>query len=210
MKKRVLIVLALMLSLSVNAQEYAISPLKMNILYMGVENPLKIVVENHSCDSILISSNVRLKRRVGCEYFAIPGNISVATFNLSVIKNKDTIRIGSSQFRVHKIPDPVVTVGGRRDGVMPKPVLFSEPGIKAEQNDFIFDAEFKVKSYSVVIVRGDEQIFSNDYDGNRFPAELKSQFRNLNYGDTVRFENVVATGPEGLDRELASVSYKIR
>lgn len=205
-----MIVLTLMLTLPDYAQEFAISPLKMNILYMGVENPLKIVVENHDCDSILISSNVRLKRIVGCEYYAIPGNISVATFNLSVIKNNDTIRIGRSQFRVHRIPDPVVTVGGRRDGEMPRLVLLSEPGLRTEQDDFIFDAEFKVKSYSVVIIRDDEKIFSDDFDGNRFPEELKSQFRNLNYGDTVRFENVVATGPEGLDRELASASFQIK
>ena len=132
MKKRVLIVLALMFSLSVYAQEFGISPLKMNIMYMGVENPIKVVVENHSCDSILISSNVQLRRRIGCDYIAIPGKISVATFNLAVIKNNDTINIGRSQFRVHKTPDPVVILGGRRDGVISTGFLRSQPGLGAE------------------------------------------------------------------------------
>jgi len=197
MKKRVLILLVLMLSFSGYAQEFAISPLKMNIMYMGVENPIKVVVENYSCDSILISANVQLQRRLGCDYIAIPGKISVATFNLAVIKNNDTINIGRSQFRVHKTPDPVVELGGKTDGMISKGFLLSQPGLRAVLDyDFIFDAEYKIKSYAVVIERKDEKIFRNDYEGSRFSTELKAQFGDLYRGDTIRFENVVATGPE--------------
>jgi hypothetical protein len=210
MKKEVLSLLILLLSLSVYAQEFGVSPLKMNIMYMGVENPLRIVVENHSCDSIIISSNVKLQKIRPCNYIAIPGNISVANFNLAVIKNNDNIRIGRSQFRVHKTPDPVVSVGGRKDGTIPKGFLLSQPGLKAVlEYDFIFDAEYKIKSYTVVIEREDEKVFSKDFEGNRFPAELKAQFSNAYPGDTLRFENVVASGPEGSDRELAPASFKI-
>jgi len=45
-----------LLHTSLYSQTVSISPTKMNVLYLGVDNPLEIVVENHDCSEIIVKA----------------------------------------------------------------------------------------------------------------------------------------------------------
>lgn len=212
MKKNILAVVVLILSLSNYAQEFGIVPTKLNILYRGIENPIKVVVENHSCDSVFITSNnLAVKRLYNCNYIVVPGKARSASITVGVIKNNDTILLGRHEFRVWSTPDPVAKLSGRSKGEIPKNLLFQARGLTAEvQYDFEFDVDYKITSYTAVIERDQKVIYEKEFSGNVFPAELRSQFGKLNYRDIIRFENLVATGPDNSPKEISPISFEIR
>lgn len=210
MKRIILIAAAAILSLSVNAQNFAIAPTAFNVLYRGVDNPLKIAVENYDCDSIIIYGDGMIKRAHPCEYMVTPGRTNSARIQVSGIRNHDTIMLGSYVLRVLDLPDPDPRIAGKSGGAIPLTFLLSNAGISADLDDFIFEVHFKVKSYTAVLERKEHILLKKEFDGSIFPNELKSQFSNLGSGDIVRFEDIVAAGPDGSDRDLASMSFTIR
>ena len=76
--------------------------------------------------------------------------------------------------------------------------------------DFICDVEFKVKSYTVIIDKGNEIVTTLEFTGYRFTEELKSQFRQLHPGNIIKFENIVAIGPADALHEVPAIGFTCR
>lgn len=198
------------MAMPIFAQEHAVSALAFNVLYVGVDNPVNVVVENYDCDSILVSSQGRLIKTRPCQYVVKPIRTGNLRFSIKGISKGDTIRLGNSEFRVLNLPDPVAIVDRHRSESLSLSELVRSRGIHAELNDFIFDVEFEIESYHVVIERNDARLFEKEYEGGKFPNELKTQFQEMYSGDIVRFEKLVAVGPDSIAHEVAPVSYKVR
>jgi len=124
--------------------------------------------------------------------------------------NNDTIQLGSYVLRVLDVPDPAPKVAGRSEGAFPVTFFLSNAGISADLDDFIFEVQFKVRSYAAVLMQKENIVFKKEFDGNTFPTELKAQISNLGYGAIVQFEDIVAVGPDGSERKLAPLSFTIR
>jgi len=210
MKKLILLVTVSVISISIYAQrESGVVPSKFNILYKGIENPLKILVENHSCESIYVTSNTKLRMTRFCNYVSVPTRLGTANFRVSVIKDKDTILVGNHQFRVHKVPDPAAYVGGKSGGKIARNVFLAANRITARLDGFAFDVAFRIESYSVVIEKDNVSSFKKDFKGNRFPNELRSEIQKIGRGAKIRIENIVAKEPDGSTRELAPIEFKL-
>ena len=211
MKKILFYTLLLMLTITVNAQDFAIAPTKLNLLYCGIDNPVKVVVENHSCTAInVITNNGTVKEGHGCEFYINPERAGVANIKIQIITDGETKLIGSSDFRVDYVPDPKAMIAGKNGGDINRNLLIAQNYIAAESMDFDFEVIFKVKSFSVVINRGEEKDYSQDFQGNTLNPELKNAIRNANIASTVRFENIVAVGPDGKDRIIGPLEFVLR
>ena len=187
-----------------------VSATKMNVFYVGVDNPVSVSIAGVPGDKITptITNGRIVKQRDGV-YIVIarrPGNslISVRAEIDGVLKN-----MGVSQFRVKALPDPVIKVAGKKGGRIAKNVLAAQAGVFAEMENFDFELEFKITEFTVSTTdKGGYQIDQKS-KGNTFTKAQYDLIKNLRSRSKVIIEKVKAVGPDGKVRNLAPIVFEI-
>lgn len=185
-----------------------ISPTKMNVFYLGVDNPVEISVPGVPADKVRASiTNGSIPKR-GNGFIAVPRQIGNALVTVEAQIDGSWRSMGSMDFRVKRVPDPVAKVAGRKGGAIDKNLLAAQVVVQADMENFDFDLKFQITEFKVSAVQGgfvkDEMSKSNRIT----PAQLEL-IRNLNKGQKVYFEDIKAVGPDGSVRELSTLVYKI-
>ena len=189
-----------------------ISPVKMNVFYEGVDNPVKISVPGVPSSDLIVSISNCTKRKVGDLFIVRPqankaGMKAIVTVSAN-IKGK-TRRIGSGEFRIKPVPDPVAKIAGISSGKIRKGTLLAQEAVFAEMgDDFDFDLEFKVTRFTVSIIKGGyvQDARSNN---NRLTSEQKELMRSVKRGGRVIIEDIRAVGPDKRTRKLNSIALTI-
>ena len=226
-----LFILLLLIPLHGVCQHAAISATKMNVLYVGVENPVSFAVENTECSELsMLVKNGSAKRTGDCEYsveVTKPG-----TTTIFILKGKDTVY--KTMYRVKNLPQVVM------DGNATGPYWFlldsvrSHTGLTTFMEDhFDFDASFSIVSYSVTVMRerklGDkkkiycsecikkieneryETVFSGTNKGAKFNESLNAFIQHkLMPGDKVFIEDIKVLGPDKRIRFLNSIIFRVQ
>jgi len=131
-----------------------ISATKMNVLYMGIPNPISVSAAGIASQNLEVSvSNGGRVEKNGDEYLVYPGKLDALGKNTSIsvtaMMNGEKRLMGSMEFRVMEVPPPLATVGGMNGGTLRKEDLLAEDGLFAELKDFLFDLKFKVTQFDV-------------------------------------------------------------
>ncbi len=196
-----------------------VSPTAMNILYIGLENPIDISVPGVTPDKIRASmSNGSLsKGRVRYGNRTYPGSwvakprigSNQAQITVNSVKEDGTMqRHGNITFRVRKPPPPVAKIAGKKSGTITMAELNAQLGLAAEVEDFEFDVRYVVTSFKVqIIARG---LISEEQSTNyRFTDAQKGLISQLRRGSQVMFTEIRAVGPTGETEDLPSIVLKI-
>lgn len=187
-----------------------VSPTKMNVFYIGVDNPVEISVPGVAPDQLAvdITRTAAIKKVSGTNYIVNPRTPGEAV--ISVIANIDGVRknIGSKTFRVRSLPDPIGMVAGREGGNIDKNLLLAQAVILAELKNFEFDARFNVTSFTLSTT---ERGFVKDAPGNgmRITDEQKNIIQNAGRNQRIYFDDITAVGPDGSTRRLPAISFRI-
>lgn len=187
-----------------------VSPTKMNVFYIGVDNPVEVSVPGVPPDAlqVSISGNNAIRRVSGTSYVVNPRAAGDA--NIAVVATVDGQRrnMGSKPFRVRALPDPVATVAGREGGNIDKNILLAQAVVLAELKNFDFDARFNVTSFTLSTT---ERGFVRDAPGNgmRITDEQKTIIQNAGRNQRVYFDDITAVGPDGSTRRLPAISFRI-
>jgi gliding motility-associated protein GldM len=189
-----------------------ISPTKMNVLYMGIPNPIKVSVPGVASQNLSVSiSNGRIEKS-GEDYLAYPSKVDVQGKNTSISvtadMNGEKRPMGSMVYRVKEVPPPVATIGGLNGGTLKKEDLLAEDGIFAELKDFDFDLKFRVTQFDISFTGTYVKTASSK--SNRFTEEQRTFLNNLTQGSTIYIDNIVAKGDDGTTRPLSPIGFKIR
>jgi len=118
--------------------------------------------------------------------------------------------MGSMDFRVKKVPDPVAKIANLSGGNIRKEDLRLEDGMLAVLEDFDFDLKFGITQFDVSITGAGGYVSTWKSGSARFTDDQKKQFGNLAIGSIVYFDNIRAKGEDGTDRPLDPISFKIR
>lgn len=186
-----------------------VSPTKMNVLYRGIQNPIKVSASGFPEDAVsaFMSNSAGWSKR-GDEYMAMPGKgrECIVTVQATVEGNKKTI--GSEKFRVKNVPPPIAKVNNQTDGNIRKSQLIAQFGVIADLEDFAFDLKFNVISYDVILtVGGFDKIIK--VAGWKFSGEVKNYFKKLRKGQQVSIINIKAKGPDKKVRKLSPIVLKV-
>ncbi|MFV0506949.1 MAG: gliding motility protein GldM [Bacteroidales bacterium] len=201
------------LDYTVVAPSATISPTKMNVLYMGVPNPISISGGGVSPDHLRPTfSNMRAEKQdAGWVVFpeSLDADGSKTKINVSANVDGSSFNLGAMSFRVKKVPDPVPMVANKQGGTISKAEFAVQDGILAVMKDFDFALSFTVTGFNVSITKGG---FSNTWQSsnNRFTSEMKTQFNSLGRGDVVYIDNIFAKGGDGTTRPLPPISFKMQ
>lgn len=195
----------------VAAPSATISPTKMNVFYIGVDNPVSISVPG------VPNEKVRVSITGGGGSIAKTGNgiynvrvTSMGECNITVSADLggSSRSMGSMKFRVKRVPDPVAYVGGVKGGPIAKGTLLAAGAVVPILENFDFDLQFVITSFTFTInVAGD--LLSKQTTGNKFTSEMITLINKANRGQRIFIEDIKAKGPDGTTRNLSSIALKL-
>jgi gliding motility-associated protein GldM len=191
-----------------------ISPTKMNVMYLGIANPIKVSVPGVASQNLEVSFNNGRIEKNGEEYLVYPAKLDGLAKNtaISVIANMNGEKrsMGSMPFRVKAVPPPLATVGGLNGGNLRKEELMAEDGIFADLKDFDFDLKFRVTQFDITLSGAGGYVKTYSSKSNKFTTEQKDQFSKLTIGSLIYIENIMAKGDDGSNQTLSPISFKIK
>ncbi len=191
-----------------------VSPTKMNVLYIGVPNPVDISVPGYAPE--LVTPNISGgsispdPAKKGSYIVTCPAGSKEANISVSVKQgNANKPMQGGYKFRVKPLPDPVAKVGGKESGgVISKSLLLASGGVAAVMKNFDFDLKVTVASYSVALNVGGE-FKSASATGYNFSGEVSALLAKVKNNGRVIFEDIKVRMPDGTVRTLPPITLKI-
>ena len=196
-------------SYTVSEASVAVSPTKMNVFYLGVDNPVDISASGVPLDQIKVSVSDGTITRSGNGYLAKVTGRPGAVVKVTVSAGGKVM--GVKDFRVKKVPDPLPSLFGVSPDAMTlrKSQLTSSQGVVAAMpEDFDFDMKFTVLGFTVGAVVGGyltEQVST----GPQFTDRQKQLMQNLTAGMQLTITNIRVKGPDGVVRTLQPKVYQI-
>ena len=200
-------------SYTVAEPSVAVSPTKMNVLYLGVENPVDISVSGVSPDRISVSmSGGSIVKSGRGGYVARPNKEGICEIAITANEGGVTKRMGTKQFRVKALPDPTASIFGvdAKETELSKGRLLALQGIEAQfPKDFDFEMKFQVISFKIGLTIGGffQEKAAN---GAQFSAEQKQLMASLTSGSQFTITDIRVKGADGKVRNLGSKVYRIK
>ncbi len=202
-------------SYSVGAPNVVVSATAMNVLYVGIDNPINISVPGVGSGAIsasMTNGNIKRGRLEGYrgEWIATPTTPGQeASINVSAVVNGERQRFPSIPFRVQTIPPPVAKFAGViADGTVGKAIALAQQGVFAEQPDFLFDLDYTVTKFTMTITqRGFDRVASST--NNRVTAQQRELIDALNRGQKLYITDIWAVGPDNKPSKIPPVIITI-
>jgi gliding motility-associated protein GldM len=195
----------------VGRRSAALSADKMNVFYIGVDNPISIAVAGASSNQIQVSGsgggiNITGSGTSRMVRVSTPG-ASEITVSAPGISQK-------FPFRVKRIPDPTAQLGGgpnKRGGQMGSGEFKAQLGIAAILENFDFEAKCDVQGFELTRVRKNEDPVSTQNGGPRWGDKAGNLVNSAKPGDTFLFDDIKAKCPgDQVARNIGTLQFRIR
>jgi gliding motility-associated protein GldM len=196
-----------------------VSPTAMNVMYMGIPNPIDVSVPGISPDKLKIKvingsfTTEKVKNSKG-ENFKGSWAVrpSAVGQNVQVIVTADIngkpMQYAPYEFRVKKVPPPVAQFAQRSTGSVPRATAAAQQGVFAILPDFDFDLQWKVTGFTVLF--SDK---GNDYEevstSSNLTSAQKGLIAKMTRGKNLIIKDIKALGPDGKTIDLLPVILKI-
>ncbi len=198
---------------TVGEASLVVSPTKMNVFYIGVENPVDVSVPGvpPSKVSAFLSGAGSIKRKGNGYVVRVKGpQGKKVRVGASADLNGQKKNMGSKEFRVKRVPNPVAMVGGKKEGIVDKGFLTVQSGVAAVMENFDFDLKFKVISFVVSTTDRGGYVKEEKARGPRFNSAQKRLIASARPKSRVLITDIKAKGPDGSIRSLNSIAFKMR
>jgi hypothetical protein len=208
MKKLLILISFFGFHADVVSQNFSLSAVKNNVLYIGVDNPLSVSVENYPANQIIVKADKGIVEGYGrnCIYRGTePGTVV-----FTIYKKSNLEEIGRINFRAKFIPDPVTKVGPSKGGIIQAVVLKNQQFIRAELENFDYNAAFIIDSFTLNIIRTDTCFFKEVINiGNKFGSAVIEALNSIKKNDIVIFKKIYTLGPDNRSRLLSPMVFTI-
>lgn len=192
----------------VGEKSVAISATKMNVFYMGVDNPIEVSAAGVNSNQIKVSiDNGSISRNSDGSYTVkvsggAEANVSVSAPGMS----------SSKKFRVKRIPNPIPrftpTQGG---GTMGDGQIKAYQGLIAVLEQFDFDAKCEITDFLLIRQPRREDPEFSPNQGGRYNGKSSGIIAKATTGDTYLFRDIKGRCPgDGASRPLGDVIVNIR
>lgn len=169
---------------------------KMNVFYIGVDNPVTIS-SGSGWDKTSVSMSGGTISGSGSNRTVRVTQVGAASITVTADGKSSKF-----DFRVKRIPDPVIKVGPSGGGKMLSNVFRGQQFVRAELENFDFDARFSVTGATIYFNspgdRNVKQVTINS--GSLAPAA--EYMKTLAPGSLVIFDNIRVVGPDGVTRTI--------
>jgi len=167
---------------------------KMNVMYVGVENPITISGGSVGREKVRVSfPGGTIVSQNGDRYVMKPTNTGMS----EVIVNADG-KIFKFPMRLKSLPRPSGFVGASRGGRISAAAFKAQGGLIARLEDSEFEAPFRVVGYTLGASGGAFPTYQQaTNEGNRWAGNAKSIIDRATPGTTIFFDEIRVIGPDG-------------
>jgi gliding motility-associated protein GldM len=196
-----------------------VSATAMNVMYVGIPNPIDVSVPGVSPDKIKIRvvngsfTSEKVKNPKG-ENFKGSWAVrpSAVGQNVQVIASADingkTIQYAPYEFRVKSLPVPVAVFANKSTGSVPRATAAAQQGVFAIMPDFDFDLQYQVTGFTVLFNDKGNDYEESSTNSNLTPKQ-KDLINRLTRGKNLIIKDIKALGPDGKPKDLLPILLKI-
>ncbi|HEV8082615.1 MAG: gliding motility protein GldM [Chitinophagaceae bacterium] len=176
---------------------------KMNVFYIGVPNPVTISSGTGWDKTHVSMTSGSLSSAGGTGKYIV--NVS-AVGKTTINVNADG-KNSSYDFRIKRIPDPILKVGPSSGGRIQSVVFKNQQFARADLENFDFDARFSVVSATVYFSGANfPSVQSATISGGNLGG-ISAQLQKCIPGSSVNFDNVKVQGPDKVVRSIPGPGF---
>ncbi len=181
---------------------------KMQVLYVGVDNPISVQVAGLSPADIEVKGleGVSVKEVSVGRYVATvakPGEVQISVAGPGIGR----IYI----FRVKRIPDPVARLSNKTGGLMGNGEFKAQGGVAAFLDNFDFDATCAIVGFELTYIAKRSEPITVTNSGPRYTNKSRELVNRAKPGDTYIFTYIKAKCPgDEVVRNINSMAFMIR
>jgi gliding motility-associated protein GldM len=191
-----------------------ISATKMNVLYIGVDNPISVGVPGVSPAGVSASMQGGTISRSGKDWVARVSQKGTAIIIASAKMSDGTVRrMGQMEYRVKELPKPEAKWGTIESGSsVPRGAVAIHRTVKADMGpEFAFDGiKFRVLSYRFVLAPRKGEAYMKSQQGSAIPGAFQERIKRAKPGDRVLVDLIRAVGPDGKQRTLKPIMIELK
>lgn len=186
----------------------------MNVLYIGLDNPMSISVPGVAPASTIVSPGpgITLTKLSDGKYKAtVSAGSKESVISVSAkMPDGSTKKMGEMKYRIRQVPKPEAMLGNLGSGSYPKAqVTAAAAFVYANLANFVFDGvKFTVTKYNVIFVPRRGNMEETPVSGNS-AAAVKNFANKAKAGDIILIDRIRATGPGG-ERPLNPITITIQ
>jgi gliding motility-associated protein GldM len=187
----------------------SVSPDKMNVLYVGVDNPLTITAGAGSEKVSAQFTGGSISKISGNKYVVKPNQGASGDHTVSVLVEGKVS--GKIMFRVKQLPSPTPFVGNLKPGFVSSSSFKAMGGVIARLEDSEFDAPFEVVSYKVGAESQAGDFIQVENKGARWTGQAATLINGLRPGKSLIITDIMVRDAGGRTRTLsASLGYNLK
>ena len=195
----------------VGARSVAVSADKMNVFYMGVDNPLTVAAAGVSSNDVRVSFGDAITGTGSGNSYVVKGVRPTGNNTTNVTVTANGQNLGTFPFRVKPIPDPTPTMGGQQGGDIANSNFRAQKGVFAELKNFDFDARCDIAGFQILYIPAREDALAATNGGGAFSGQAAALIGRAKPGDNYMFKNIKAKCPgDAAARDLGTMSFTIR
>lgn len=190
-----------------------VSPDKMNVFYIGVDNPVSVSVPGFSPDKVRpsLSQGGTITSASGESKYTVrvktPGTTDVVVS--ATLPSGDSKVMGTVPFRIKRVPDPVAKVGSLGGGKVKAAQFKVQRGVLAVLENFDFDIRFDVVSFEMTYAAKRQDLIVKEATGPAFSSDMLALINKSKPGDVFYIDEIKVKGPDGTTRKLPSIVFTL-
>ena len=190
-----------------------VSPDKMNVFYIGLDNPVSVSAPGTPAEKLKLTMSAGSAKSAGAPGKYLVNVTTSGTVKVSIFGEDGTgkqVKLGESDFRCKRLPSPHAKFAGKGGGNVPRAQLTSADRIFAALEDFEFDTKFVIGHFKLYVQkpRQDPQILESS--NMMLTAPMKAALTGAIAGTKVYFDEIFATGPDGIKRPLEPIIFTVQ
>ena len=211
--KKTFLILLLSLSFGSVFSQVAVQADKMNVLYIGIPNPITVAVSDLKYKELSVSidyGKITPDTKKGKGHYIVdvfePGsaNITVSATTAKGIKS-----IAKQIYRVKRLPVKT-TVCGRESGRITAKMLLNTDGPKVAIDGANMEGFLSIDSFTVRVERDDEELYRRHHvSTNKFDEDTRKFFKKLKAGDKLFIEHIICKDINGESRLVWPMQFNI-
>ena len=182
---------------------------KMNVLFIGVDNPVTVSGSGSASQlGVSMSGGGGTLSGSGGHYIArVTQETDECIINVTTPDKKTT----PVRFRVRSIPDPTPYVGQVKSGEMNAGAFKSQAGVRALVENFFYETQFNVTGFRIT---GDGEGFPEGVEEKTNSGaawnEARAIINKCRAGSFITIEDIRAMGPDGRTRKLTPMIFNLK
>ena len=186
----------------------------MNVMYIGVDNPLRIAAANVPMNEIVVKlvgdGQVTGEQGNYTAQVKMPGTVTIEVYRR--LKDGDYL-MSATPFRVKRIPDPKPGLNGLniKTGIINVDSLKNPMKVALILENFIFDVACEVTSYEITILPKRQDPITYYNNSGKMREDIKAAIAGLGVGSVICIDDIKGLCPgDAAPRNVGGIAFKIK